>query len=105
VKGEVTRGGGTLSCTGDPPFRATQKSTIILPARFVRISEFHSKNKFAAIPVEIIYSKPNLRVMTLSLNDIYQKSELKRPFSFKESKATERSQIEVGGCEIQLELG
>jgi hypothetical protein len=43
--------------------------------------------------------------MTLGQNDIYQKSELKRPLSFKESKATERSQIEVGGCEIQLELG
>ena len=69
MKGEVTRGGGNLSRTGDPPFRATQKSTIILPARFVRISEFHSGNKCAAIPVKILYSTPNLRVLTLGLND------------------------------------
>jgi hypothetical protein len=61
--------------------------------------------KYGKLPVKITYSTPNLRVLTLGLNDIYQKSELKRPFSFKESKATERSQIEVGGSEIQLELG
>jgi hypothetical protein len=38
-------------------------------------------------------------------NDIHQKSELKRPFLVEESKATERSQIEVGESKIQLELG
>jgi len=84
------REGGSHSWWGNPQqnrrssvprhteINATQKSTTILPARFARISGFQLENK---------------------------RAELKRPFSFQESKATERSQIQVDGSAIQLELG
>ena len=64
--------------------------------------------KDGKLPVTVIYSAPNLQVMTMGINDISRKVELRRHNWQHDWESAESSRIEVGGGgtgEIGLELG
>ena len=96
-----------------PHWKARIRGTLI--GRDTRVDVFYFYKscrqylRYGKLPVKVIYASRNLRVITMGMNDIYQKTHL-RPYQFKEGwESAEYSRIEIGAGDgkqvaIQLEM-